>query len=128
MVEEGLEPSFALRSLQVKPMVAPPPGTRVWIKGFRHGWGEKKGGEKEELVMFHVNFPSGYYPPLFVDMAKFSKLGWDRLYKVEIGADFGYDALDWEFCLDDLTVGFQQAAHRELRKQTVNQNLLGADW
>lgn len=122
MADEGFQPYFTLRSLQLKPLVAPAPGTNIWIKGYRHGEVEK------EPLIWDVDFPSGYHLPLLVDLAKFSKQSWDKLYKVEIGADFGYDALDWEFCLDDLEVQFVQNASQIRGGQAVVQNFQEADW
>ena len=41
-------------------------------------------------------------------MAEFSREPWSELYGVEIIADFGVQALDWEFCIDDLQIMFIQ--------------------
>ena len=122
MADDGLQPYFTLRSLQLKPMVAPKPGTKVWIKGFHHG------GGKENPSLWDVDFPSGYHLPLLVDMAKFSKQSWEKLYKVEIGADFGYEALDWEFCVDDIELSFVEIPDRVGGRQAVDQNFMKADW
>ena len=105
MIEQGLYPYFSLLDLSIKPMDAPPPGTTITIKGYRFA-------DKEPLV-WHVDFVSGYHLPLFVKMHEFSRVPWDRLYSVEILADFGEDALDWEFCMDDLEVQFFQIAEKD---------------
>ena len=41
-------------------------------------------------------------------IAEFSGEDWNELYGVEILADFGEQALDWEFCIDDLEIMFFQ--------------------
>ena len=98
MNEAGLYPFFSLRSFSVKPMDAPDPGTTIRVRGFRKGF--------EKPLEWNVEFPSGYHLPLLVKMEKFSKENWKEIYKFEIVADFGYDALDWEYCIDDLEVQF----------------------
>ena len=40
-------------------------------------------------------------------MEEFSGQRWERLVTVEIWAEFGFGKLDWEFCVDDLKVGFE---------------------
>ncbi|KAL9132167.1 MAG: hypothetical protein Q9217_000101 [Psora testacea] len=100
MHEEGLEPSFTLRSLMVKPMAAPEPGTNLIIRGYRDG--------KDDLT-WSVWFPSGYHLPFEVRIAEFSGVKWEKLEKVEVVADFGYDRLDWEFCVDDIVVEFTKS-------------------
>lgn len=126
--EEGLQPYFTLLSLQLKPMVAPAPGVNVWIKGYRVKDDERV-DQKQEPLKWNVEFPNGYHLPLLVDLERFSNQSWDRLHKVEIGADFGYDDLDWEFCLDDLSVRFDYVATGHVRgRQAGNQNLLQSDW
>lgn len=57
-------------------------------------------------MTWHVEFPSGYHLPFLVQMEEYSGEKWDEITKVEIAADFGYDNLDWEFCIDDLQVQF----------------------
>ena len=119
MTEQGIEPYFSLLSLQLKPMVAPEPGTAIWIKGYRRG--------KKDPLFWEVDFPSGYHLPLLVDIAKFSKQIWDKLHKVEIGADFGYDALDWEFCSDDIKLQFTEVPNGRNENKAVNQRILDSD-
>lgn len=41
-------------------------------------------------------------------MAEDSGEKWERLCKVEVWANYGDDALDWEFCVDDLEVQFYE--------------------
>ena len=57
-------------------------------------------------MVWHVDFNFEYHLPFRVKMQEFSREEWDRLYKVEFFADYGEDALDWEFCMDDLEVEF----------------------
>ncbi|KAL8719586.1 MAG: hypothetical protein Q9225_003414 [Loekoesia sp. 1 TL-2023] len=105
MREEGLHPYFALKSFYVKPMDAPSPGTRINLRGYPYG--------EEKRVEWHVDFPSGYHLPFLVKMQEYSRQSWERLRKVEITADFGEQELDWEFCLDDLEVGFLEIAEKD---------------
>ena len=64
---------------------------------------------------WHVDFPVGYHQPLKAKMAEYSGEEWNELYGVEITADFGEDALDWEFCIDDLEIMFfQKSQDREV--------------
>lgn len=98
MSQDGLQPYFTLRSFYIKPMDAPAPGTTVYVKGYSKA-------QKKPLV-WHVDFPSGYHLPFLVKMEEYSDEEWNEIYKVEITADFGYDALDWEFCMDELELQF----------------------
>lgn len=105
MSKEGFHPYFTLHSFYVKPMDAPEPGTTVYVKGYSN--------DLEEPLLWHVEFPSGYHLPLLVNMEEYSGAEWQKIYKVEITADFGYDALDWEFCMDDLELQFFTASKKE---------------
>lgn len=98
MAEEGLQPYFTLRSFYIKPMDAPAPGTTVYVKGYSKA--------QKEPLMWHVDFPNGYHLPFQVKLEEYSGEEWSEIYKVEITADFGYDALDWEFCMDELEIQF----------------------
>ena len=100
MNKHGLHPYFTLHSFYIKPMDAPPPGTTIWVKGFT-----KKRGDP---LVWHVDFPSGYHLPFQVKMEEYSGEAWDNIQKVEIAADFGYDSLDWEFCMDNLEVQYHR--------------------
>lgn len=101
MKEEGLEAWFTLCSFWLKPLDAPEPGSTIRVKGYREGV-EKR----EEVLEWEVDFPSGFHDIFEVRIEEFSKKKWDHMTKVEIVADFGYAALDWEFCVDDLVVQF----------------------
>ena len=98
MTQEGLQPYFTLESFYIKPMDAPSPGTKVSVKGYTKARGEPH--------VWHVDFPSGFHLPFLVKVKEFSGEEWKEIYKVEIVADFGYDDLDWEFCLDNIFVQF----------------------
>lgn len=98
--EAKLQPHFGLLSLWIKPLDAPSPGTSVYIKGST--------AEGKEDYGWHVDFPHGYYEPLHVKIKEFTGVVWKELEKVEIWADFGYDRLDWEFCIDDVEICFDK--------------------
>ncbi len=98
MSQEGLQPYFTLQSFYIKPMDAPEPGTTINVKGYSK--------RRKKSLVWHVDFPSGYHLPFLVKMEEYSGEEWNEIYKIEITADFGYDALDWEFCIDELEVQF----------------------
>ena len=97
--------------MKLKPLNAPEPGTRVWVKG--HKVEERGEGGGDGVVEWGVEFPSGFHDVFKVDLERFSKEDWGRLWKVEVVADFGVGGLDWEFCLDDLRVGFTERERGE---------------
>ena len=76
-------------------------GTTVYVKGYPVSEGES--------LAWHVEFPVGYHLPFRVELERYSRDAWDRLERVEMWADYGEDALDWEFCVDDLEVQFFSA-------------------
>lgn len=80
----------------------PPPAVRVDVKGYR--WNETNNG----TVDWHVDFPYGYHRPFLAKMGAYSAQEWEGLSGVEVSASFGVQELDWEFCLDDLVVGFER--------------------
>lgn len=98
MREKNLELYFTLQSFYIKPLDAPSPGTTVYVKGYTKS--------QKKPYIWNVDFPSGYHLPFLVKMKEYSDKEWKEMYKVEIVADFGYDSLDWEFCIDDLDVQF----------------------
>lgn len=79
-------------------MAAPPPGSTISLKGHSHN--------RKEPFTWHLDFDSEYHLPFPVKMQENSREAWDELSKVEFVADYGEDALDWEFCIDDLEVEF----------------------
>lgn len=121
MAEEGLHPYFTLKSFYVKPMDAPAPGTKISVRGYTN--------VLKEPYSWHVDFPSGYDLPFLVKMQEYSSQEWRELYKVEILADFGYDDLDYEFCIDDIVVQFfalpenKSEGHSHTGSQVVMENV-----
>ena len=108
MAKDGLLPFFTLLSFYIKPLDAPPPGTTVFVKGYSY--------RHTMPLQWHVDVVNGYHLPLLVNMQEFSGLSWDELYRVEMWADYGEDALDWEFCVDDLEIQFYQKPKDEKRE------------
>ena len=94
----------------IKPMAAPEPGTNLSIKGYREG---------KEPLEWSLWFPTGFDRMFEVKIEEYSKMKWDGLRKVEIWADFGYDDLDWEFCVDDLVVEFNGVGSENERHESV---------
>lgn len=119
MVEQGLFPYFDMLSFYVKPMDAPPPGSTVFVKGFSHS--------QREPFEWDVDFITGYHFPLLVKVQQYTGKAWNQLYKVEIWVDFGDDALDWEFCIDNLEVQFHETTEVEGGHGTAEQTVF-AGW
>ena len=67
-----------------------------------------------------MDFDSGYHLPFSAKMQEHSREAWDRLSRVEFVADFGEDALDWEFCIDDLAVEFFEIHADDQHEGIVN--------
>ncbi|KAL8845061.1 MAG: hypothetical protein Q9176_000733 [Flavoplaca citrina] len=110
--------TFELQQFWVKPMDFPEGGdVRVHVFGYRSPSSpiERRGandevddeGHGEEVLKWHVDFPAGYHLPFLVKMDEYSKQSWTGLRSVEIVADYGEQKLDWEVCLDDLVVLFE---------------------
>lgn len=78
----------------------------VTVRGWAADDGEGEGADGP--LAFWVEWTSGYTEPLRVDFdsKQFSKEKWEGLAVLDFAVDFGPDQLDWEFCLDDLRVGF----------------------
>lgn len=120
MKEAQLHPYFTLQSFQIKPLSAPPPGTVIHVLGWSHA--------HKMPLKWHVDFDCEYHLPLLVKLEEFAREEWTELYKVEIHADFGYDGMDYEFCLDDLQVRFfrDETANNDVYPGLVpNQVVLG---
>ncbi|MCJ1402993.1 hypothetical protein MMC11_006215 [Xylographa trunciseda] len=113
MAAAGLLPYFSLVAFEVKPMDAPDVGSTVFVKGHSVGGGDP--------LEWRAEFPAGYHLPFRVEMGKHSREAWERLGRVEMWAAYGEDALDWEFCVDDLEVQFFLAGegHHQLVHQEV---------
>ena len=99
-IEDSLNPYFSLSKFKIKPLDGPPEPTTtlVTVIGYKYG--------SNQTVRWEAKFDQGYHIPLSVDLEKFGRDNWDNLSGVEILADYGVDALDWEFCLDDLELQF----------------------
>ena len=102
MAEAGLEPYFSLRKFSIKPMNAPPGGVTIKLLGYT--------GNQNAPLSWHVDFPYGYHLPFLVKLQDYSKEIWEQLQRVEITADFGPAALDYEFCMDDLEIQFTKSS------------------
>ncbi|KAI9869911.1 MAG: hypothetical protein M1830_004935 [Pleopsidium flavum] len=109
-------PYFDLLSFYIKPLDAPPPGVSVYVKGY--------GYDQRDPRVWHVDFIPGYHLPLLVKMREYSGEPWDKLWKVEIWADYGEDQLDWEFCVDDLELQFYEYFGSHARHPPLQQAVL----
>lgn len=72
------------------------------------GWAAGGQATDSSPQIFQVEWTSGYTEPLLVDFNRkhFSQYRWTAMESLDFSVDFGPDRLDWEFCLDDLTVRF----------------------
>ena len=113
LLEEGLSPYFALISFYVKALDSPPGNTSITVNGYIHG--------SDDVLSWHVEFPSEYHLPFLVQIQKYSGKSWDHLEGVEILANYGEDALDWEFCLDDLELQFFKLPGQQLANQHTHE-------
>lgn len=100
ITEDGLNPYFTLSTFKIKPLDSPPEPTItiLTVIGYKY--------DSNSTVRWEVKFDQGYHEPLFVNLKDFSRENWEHLSGVEILADYGEDALDWEFCIDDLELQF----------------------
>ncbi|KAL8858252.1 MAG: hypothetical protein Q9178_005264 [Gyalolechia marmorata] len=97
--------SFLLKQFWVKPMDFPAPGSvKVTVSGYRRVQSNVTVANPD--FKWHVDFPFGYHLPFLVKMEEYSGRKWTGLRAVEVAADYGEQALDWEVCLDDLAVEF----------------------
>ena len=115
MKEEGLDPWFTLVGFWIKPTDGPEPGTTILVRGYKAG--EEKEKEETETLEWAVEFPSGFHDMFEVRIEEFSGVKWERLRRVEVVADFGYEPLDWEFCVDDLVVQFFEVEKEEQEEE-----------
>ena len=97
--------SFALISFYIKPLDAPPMDITVSVIGYSYA--------QDKPLQWHVDFPAGYHLPFLVKMREYSRDQWEYLYAVEVSAEFSVDKLDWEFCVDDLEVHFQNYTEKD---------------
>lgn len=104
VLDAGFEPYFHLLAFKIKPLASPvgEGETRVRVRGYYHNNCNAASLSKAEGLEWYADFPSGYYLPFAASMSE----DWRHLSKVEIWAEFGEQALDWEFCMDDVVVSF----------------------
>lgn len=100
MTEQSLNPHFALSKFKIKPLDSPPEPSTTLITVIGHKY------NSNQTVKWDVSFDQGYHDPLSVNLKDFSRENWEELSSVVIRADYGVDALDWEFCIDDLEIQF----------------------
>ncbi|KAL8915053.1 MAG: hypothetical protein Q9171_000493 [Xanthocarpia ochracea] len=104
--------SFALKQFWAKPMDFPAPGSvKVTVSGYRRVQSDVMVATPD--FKWHVDFPSGYHLPFLVKIEEYSGREWTGLRAVEVVADYGEQALDWEVCLDDLVVEFDEGGQME---------------
>lgn len=113
MTEDSLKPYFTLSKLKIKPLDSPPEPSTTLITVIGHKY------NSNETVKWDVSFDQGYHDPLSVNLENFRDGNWEELSGVVILADYGVDALDWEFCVDDLELKF---SHTKPELQIVGQN------
>lgn len=104
---KDVHPFFDLDSISIKPLAMPVDAVPVIANVTIRGWTADAEGPGSPLV-FRVEWTSGYSKPLFVEFGskQFSVEKWERIRLLDLLVDFGPDRLDWEFCLDDLSVSF----------------------
>ena len=100
MLDKGLKPHFELMSFYIKPLDFPDASVTVYVRGYSV--------IDPEPRMWEAEFPIGYHRPFHVQMRNMSGKAWALLWKVEVWAEFGEGKADWEFCVDDLVVGFEE--------------------
>jgi hypothetical protein len=106
---KGVDAFFNLHSISVKPIAMPTDSDPIIANVTIRGWHADSESADDPLV-FGVQWTSGYTAPLLIDLDSkhFSEYKWQALRWLDFAVDFGPDQLDWEFCLDDLLVGFAQ--------------------
>lgn len=116
LADEGLHPYFSLLSFHIKPLDAPESGTKITVNGYSHA--------HKDPLSWSVYLDNEFHEPVLIKIEEFSKHKWSQLYGVEILADYGEDALDWEFCLDDLEVQFFKATEEKIESRPWYQRIL----
>ncbi|KAF7511798.1 hypothetical protein GJ744_003529 [Endocarpon pusillum] len=114
---KGFHAYFDLLSVYIKPIAMPVDPVPVMANVTIRGWSaasddddDAEGEAKGDPLVFWVEWTSGYTEPLLVEFSRKqgTKDKWRGLELLDFTVDFGPDQLDWEFCLDDLTVGFMR--------------------
>ncbi|KIV84010.1 hypothetical protein, variant [Exophiala sideris] len=90
--------TFTLHAFSIKPLDVPLGLVTINLQGFRSA--------ADDSLEWSVDFPAGFHDILYVQIEEFSKQAWTGLRSVELWADFhhGTVVMDWEFCLDDISV------------------------
>ena len=105
----------------------------VTIRGWSASGDDAEVEAKGDPLVFWVEWTSGYTEPLLVDFSgkQFTKDKWKGLELLDFAVDFGPDQLDWEFCLDDLTVGFTRCREKmceDSGKSEKGRRAKGIEW
>lgn len=110
---QGLDAFFGLHSLSIKPIALPVDPLPVIANVTIRGWTADGEGGDDPLV-FRVGWTSGYSEPLTVHFGRkhFSVYRWEKIVLLDFSVEYGPDELDWEFCLDNLRVGFRRCQGR----------------
>lgn len=101
--------SFDLYSFRVKPLNFPINSVTLHLRGIRAaGSTSQYPGDMMSDLIWSVDFPAGYHEVLNVSVREFTRRDWHNLSQIELWADFNNadSTMDWEFCIDDLEVGF----------------------
>jgi hypothetical protein len=101
--------SFNLYSFRVKPLNFPINSVTLHLRGTRaDGSASQYRGDNMSDILWSVDFPAGYHEVLNVSVQDFTHHDWHNLSQIELWADFNNadSTMDWEFCIDDLEVGF----------------------
>ena len=91
----------------------------ITVNGYSH--------DRNDTLSWHVDVPYGFHEPFLVKFQEFSHEKWDRLYGVEILVDYGEDALDWEFCIDDLELQFFTLSALQREASTLAKTVIKED-
>lgn len=97
----GTPKAFTLHSLKIKPLDMPVSYAEINLRGLKLD---------NTTILWKVDFPAGFHDMLHVELESFSNETWDELVWLEIWSDFYYagSMMDWEFCVDDIAVSFQE--------------------
>lgn len=102
LAESSVFSSFALVSVDIKPLNMPPLGhAKLTLRAGRFD---------QPPLEWSVDFPHGFHTMFKVKIEEFSGEQWTALRNLQITADFvnGGRCMDWEFCLDNLHIIFER--------------------
>ena len=119
-------PIFDLHAISIKPLAMPIDPVPFIANVTIRGWAADDEGMDGPLI-FWVGWTAGYTKPLLVDFNSnhFSKSKWEGLKLLDFSVDFGPGHLDWEFCFDDLIIGFAKVRPEHMREKTVESERVG---